>query len=501
VIRRVVVRTALTALIAIALAAAPTAAVAKKRATPTTTTTWPPLPSSSTTVSWSDCGPGFECGTLSVPVDWRAPTGEQLPLALVRHRAEGPDPRIGSLVVNYGGPGQGGVDYLPRVWTRIPAPVRARFDLVSWDPRGTGASRPVDCVDDATLDESIDLPAVPDSVASLAEVRAFNDTFAAGCAARTGAYAGQVGTRNTARDLEAIRRALGDAKLTYLGYSYGTVVGATYAQMYPSTVRAMVLDGPADWWAPRLDYAYAQAQGFQSALHTFLASCGPTCQPMLDALIARVASDPLPASYVRNGVTRAGVLTSTALEVGVLAALYDVRAWPTLTNGLRSAAVDGWGGPLLAAADQYLQRSADGTYSSTVEANAVINCVDHPEPTAPTPAQELADVTRFQASLPPWGGNWAVAGCPGMPLPAKGDKLGDVQVKGAPPILIVATTGDPATPYAAAQSYLTRIAGSSLLTFDGTEHTAYGSDRSVCIDDDVDSYLVDLIIPPAGTRC
>jgi hypothetical protein len=222
---------------------------------------------------------------------------------------------------------------------------------------------------------------------------------------------------------------------------------------------------------------------------------------MLDGLIARVASGPLPASYVRNGITRSGELTSSSLEVGVLSALYDLRAWPALTSALRSAAVDGWGGPLLSMADQYFQRSTDGTYSSIIEANAVISCVDHPEPTAPTLTQELADVTRFQAALPPWGGNWAVASCPGMPLPAKGDKLGDVQVKGAPPILVVATTGDPATPYSAAQAFLTRIAGSSLLTFESTGHTAYGSGRSTCIDDFVDPYLTDLVLPPPGTRC
>jgi hypothetical protein len=222
---------------------------------------------------------------------------------------------------------------------------------------------------------------------------------------------------------------------------------------------------------------------------------------MLDGLIARVASEPLPASYIRNGVTRTGVLTASALETAVVSALYDLRAWPLLTSALRSAALDGWAGPLLSLSDQYFQRGTDGTYSSIVEANAVINCVDHPEPVAPSPPQELADVTRFQAALPPWGGNWAVAGCPGMPLPAKGDKLGDVQVKGAPPILVVATTGDPATPYAAAQTFLERIPGSSLLTFDSTEHTAYGSGRSGCIDDFVNPYLLDLAMPAAGTRC
>jgi pimeloyl-ACP methyl ester carboxylesterase len=471
------------------------------RTTTPTTTTWPPLPATSTDIEWSDCGNGFECGTLSVPVDWRAPSGEQLPLALVRHRATSPDQRIGSLVVNYGGPGQGGATYLPLVYARLPAVVRARFDVVSWDPRGTGASRPVDCVDDATLDTSMTLPPVPSSADQLATVTAFNAAFAQGCVTRTGAYAGQVGTRNTARDVEAIRRALGDRQLTFLGYSYGAVVGSTYAQMFPSSVRAMVLDGPPDWWASRLDYGYSQAQGFTEALHTFLGSCGGDCAGLLDELIARVAAQPMPASYTVGGVTRDGVLTPASLQAGVLSALYDERAWPTLETAIRTASTSGSGSGLLQLSDQYFQRSPDGRYSSIIEANAVIYCVDHPEPTAPSPARELADVTRFQAALPPWGGNWAVASCPGMPRPAKGDALGDVQVRGASPVLVVATTGDPATPYAGAQTYLQRISGSRLLTFEGTEHTAYGSARSACVDDHVDTYLTDLTLPPVGTRC
>ena len=274
---------ALSVLLAIVLVghARDSLAQAKKRATPTTTTTttWPPLPA---TQHHGDVG------RLRIGLRVRHPLGAgRLALAPTASSSRsrwcaiaprGPTRASAALVVNYGGPGQGGVDYLPRVWSRIPAPMRARFDIVSWDPRGTGASRPVDCVDDASLDDVDEPPRGPRhrGVAGR-RCAAYNDMFAKGCTARSGAYAGQVGTRNTARDLEAIRRALGEPKLTYLGYSYGTVVGATYAQMFPSTVRAMVLDGPADWWAPRLDYVYAQAQGFKQALDAFLASCGPTC--------------------------------------------------------------------------------------------------------------------------------------------------------------------------------------------------------------------------------
>ena len=479
--------------------------------TTTTTTTWPPLPASSTEVSWSACGNGFECGTLSVPVDWRAPLGEQLPLALIRRPAEDPSLRIGALLVNYGGPGQGGVSYLPRTWTRLPAGIRARFDIVSWDPRGTGDSRPIDCVDDAFLDEIMNLPAVPNSPEGLAAVHAFSNTFAQGCAARMGAYASYVGTRNTARDLEAIRRALAEPTLNYLGYSYGTVVGAVYAQMFPTSIRTMVLDGPADWWQPRLEYSYAQAQGFKQALDAFFGWCeaAVSCalrqagapRAVLDALIVNTAAEVMPGSYSLNGAVRDGVLTGTTLETGVINLLYDSRSWPTLANALRSAAQDGWGGPLLASADQYYRRSVDGTFSSMVEANAVIGCVDHPETAPPTVVQELADVSRFQAQIPPWGGNWAVAGCRGMPRPAKGAKLGDLRVTNAPPILVVATTGDPATPYSGALTFVARLGSSTLLTFEGTEHTAYGSARSTCVDDIVDTYLVDRAVPAPDTRC
>ena len=273
----------------------------------------------------------------------------------------------------------------------------------------------------------------------------------------------------------------------------------------------MVLDGPLDYGLPRLEYDYAQAQGFMHALDSFLTWCSQTgCaltragdpHTVLDQLIARVGQQPLPASYTVNGVTRRARsrrrcssrrcwrCSTTRRAVG--------RRSPTRCSG---AVQSGQGSSLLAIADQYLGRRTDGTWTPLVESNAVISCVDRPATTHPTATQELADVATFQAQLPPWGGSWGTTPCIGMPKPAKGDKLGDVRVTGAPPILVVGTTGDPATPYAGAQAIVGRIAGSDLLTFDSTEHTAYGSGRSTCIDDAVDAYLVDGRLPPAGTRC
>jgi pimeloyl-ACP methyl ester carboxylesterase len=478
-----------------------------KPSTTTTTTTWPPLPSFDASVAWADCGDGFQCGTLTVPVDWTTPTSgsvperpasETVPLALIRHPAESPPDRIGSLVVNYGGPGDSGVDHLRLAWSRLPAVVRARFDVVSFDPRGTGASRPIDCVDDAFLDQSMSTPPIAATAAQLDTVHQYNAQFAAGCIQRMGAYASEVGTRNVARDLEAIRIALGEAKLDYLGYSYGTIVGITYAQMFPATIRSMVLDGPPDYWLSSRDYAYQQARGFMNALSAFLDWCQQTgCslasagapRDVLQQLIARVDQQPL------------GRLTPSELESGVLAMLYDrSRGWPILADAL-SSAVQGDGGPLLEIADRFLGRNPDGTWNPLVEANAVITCVDRPAKKAPTAASELADVATFQSQLPPWGGAWATAICVGMPKPAKGDALGNVKVRGAPPILVIGTTGDPATPYAGAQAMIGRIAGSQLLTFDSTEHTAFGRGISACIDDAVDTYLVAGTLPAPGAHC
>ena len=508
---------AVASLVVASLVVAPAGARSTKSTTTTTrpapVTTAPPLPKFDTTLAWSDCGDGFQCATLTVPVDWAKPTGEQVGIAMTRLPATDAAQRIGALVVNYGGPGEGGVDYLHQTYGRLPAEVRARFDIVSFDPRGTGASRPVDCVDDAMLDLATGLPPIPDTEQALEAYEKYNAAFAQGCTERMGAYAGQVGTRNVARDVEAMRVALGEPTLNYLGYSYGTILGEAYAQMYPSHVRSMVLDGPPDYSLSTRDYDYQQAKGFADALTAFLAWCGQTqCSltragnpgDVLNQLIARTATDPIPADYVVDGQTRHGTLDGSMLQTGVISLLYDqARGWPLLADALRSAAQDNWGGPLLAYADSYLGRDPNGTYpSSMVEANSVINCVDRPAAKQqPTNAQILADVERFQQQLPPWGGSWAAPSCVGMPEPAKGDRLGDLTVKGAPPILVIGTTGDPATPYAGAEATVKRITGSTLLTYDATEHTGYGSGRSNCVDDAADRYLVDGVLPATGTHC
>ena len=521
--RRLSLLLALLALLVSVALAVPAAAKETKpkpsTTTTTTTTTWPPLPAFDPTLAWSDCGDGFQCATLGVPVDWRASTAGSVPerpqetmgIALTRLPAAAPDQRIGSLVLNYGGPGSSGVDYLRATFGRLPQTVRDRFDVVAFDPRGTGASRPIDCVDDAFLDLGAGLAAVPTTTEQVDALHDYNAQFAAGCVQRMGAYAGQVGTRNVARDMEAIRIALGDPKLTYVGFSYGAALGAAYAQMFPASVGRLVLDGPPDYWIASRDYAYRQAKGFMEALSGFLDWCQQSgCslaasgnpRDVLTQLIARVDQQPMDASYVSNGVTREGVLTPPLLENAVLSLLYDrSRGWPLLADALSQAVSSGTAASLLSYADQWVGRAPDGHWDPKVEASSVIGCVDKPTKSAPTSAAELADVATFQSQLPPWGGSWATASCVGMPKPAKGDKLGDVRVRGTASILVIGTTGDPATPYVGAEALAARIQGSELLTFESTEHTAFARGISTCIDDAVTAYLVDAALPPPGTRC
>ena len=337
----------------------------------------------------------------------------------------------------------------------------------------------------------------------------YNEQFAAGCVQRMGAYATEVGTRNVARDLEAIRIALGEPKLDYLGYSYGTIVGITYAQMFPTTIRTMVLDGPPDYWLRARDYAYQQARGFMNALSAFLDWCDQAhCslasagspRDLLQQLIARVDEAPLPATYTANGVTREGTLTPSLLESAVLSMLYDrSRGWPILADALAQAVPTRLGRGA-AAARRPVPPAASRRHVAAAGGGQRGHQLRRPS------GEEGAERGRRA------GRRRHVPG----PAPAVGRRLGDDRlrracpsrpratcsvtctVRGAPPILVIGTTGDPATPYAGAQAMVARIAGSQLLTFDSTEHTAYGRAISTCIDDAVDTYLVERRVAARG---
>lgn len=460
---------------------------------------------------WEPCSGSFECATLTVPRDWADPEGDTLEIAVTRHPAE--DERIGSLLLNPGGPGASGVDFVRSfVDGQLPDGLAERFDIVSWDPRGTGGANRIDCTtDEEWLEPDVD-PTVEDD-ADVEAIRTEAEETVAACEIEAGDLLEVVGTRATVRDLDALRGLLGDEALSYVGYSYGTTIGMEYLRLYPDRVRAMVLDGVAVPGTDPIVDAHVQAQGFERTLDAYLADCAgrSTCplgddpQAALLDLVDRLEAERIPASYQLGdgSAPRDGTVGVGELYTAVAASLYDDAAWSTLDQGLEEAlADDPQGRTLLAIRDQYLGREADGTWIDDADARGTIRCADQVERPA-QPEGDLALAEEWAAELPFWGA-WFGTGIPqcwGAPeatdplLP-----LADGDLTGVPPVVVIGTTNDPATPYEQSEEAARVIAGSVLVTYEGDVHTAYRS-LSDCVDDAVTAYLVDLTVPSSGLRC
>lgn len=461
---------------------------------------------------WAPCGEGFECATLTVPRRWDDVDGPSLDLAVVRRPATGD--RIGSLVLNPGGPGVSGVDFLRGfVDGGLPAGLEARFDVLSWDPRGTGRSGRIDCTTDQEWEEA-EVDPTPDDAAELEALRteAVEDTTA--CVEQEGELLEVVGTRATARDLDALRGVLGDERLSYVGYSYGTTIGIEYLRLYPGRVRAMVLDGVALPGVDPVDDSLAQAVAFERTLDAYLAGCaeragctlGTDPRATLLGLVDRLEEGRLPADYSLQGpdaTPRSGTLGVGELYIAVASALYNPQAWPVLDQALAEAlGPEPSGRGLLALRDDYLGRQPDGSWSDDADARGAIRCADQ-EARADQPEGDTSLVAPWSARLPFWGAWFAVGepGCWGVPPAVEPlGPLGPGAVAGAPPVVVIGTTGDPATPYEQAEEAAEVIEGSVLVTFVGDQHTVYSS-QSDCIDEPVTAYLVDGEPPPAGLRC
>ncbi len=465
-----------------------------------------------TLTTWSACEDGFECATLTVPRRWSDVDGETLDLAVVRHRAEGQ--RIGSLVLNPGGPGASGVDFVRAfVGGSLPDGLDERFDVVGWDPRGTGRSERIDCTsDEEWLEAEVD--PTPDDQADIDAIRAESEDAASTCIAEVGDLLELVGTRATVRDLEALRGALGDEGLSYVGYSYGTTIGMEYLRLFPDRVRAMVLDGVAVPGAEPIEDSLVQARGFERALDAYLAGCAdrPSCTlgddpkaAMLD-LVDRLEAGPISADYsyeLDGAQPRPGSLGVGELYIAVASALYTEASWPTLDQGLASArAATPDGRTLLALRDEYLGRQPDGTWEDDADARGAIRCADQAaRSTQPEGDTDL--VAPWSSELPFWGAWFAVGlpGCWGLPEAIEPlAPLTDGALTGAPPVVVIGTTNDPATPYEQSEQAERIIDGSVLVTFVGDQHTVYSS-QSDCIDDPVTAYLITLEPPAPGLRC
>lgn len=436
---------------------------------------------------------------MQVPLDYANPSGRKIGIALDRHPAESGS-KIGSLLANPGGPGASGIDDLTYFVSLMSNAVLARFDIVSFDPRGVGRSAPVDCLTGPELDKFIDLDPAPTTATGFQALVDSARAFDQGCQSRSGSLLPFVGTLNAARDMEQIRQAVGDAKLSYIGFSYGTYLGATYAELFPTHIRAMVLDGAVNPAKDAITANIEQAAGFDKELGAFFAWCqtatvcswrpGGDLHAAYDAIVSRIRTQRLP------GIGNRTVGPGEAFY-GVAVALYDEASWPQLAISLVQAS-QGDGSGLLRASDIYTDRQPDGTYSNQLEANNAINCVDVPWPRDPNAILAAAPTARQQA--PEFGVADLYGGltCSVWPVPAQG-KPHPIAAAGSPPIVVVGSTGDPATPYADAQALAGQLQHGLLITRVGDGHTGYRA--SECVRTHVDAYLLNGTTPSAGISC
>jgi pimeloyl-ACP methyl ester carboxylesterase len=452
---------------------------------------------------WTDCGGPYQCAELVVPMDYSRPAGSRIKISVIRLPAQGNAEPLGSLVINPGGPGVSGIDYARAARAVITRPVRDRYDIVGFDPRGVGKSSPVDCLSDKELDEFVALDGSPDDAQETRALVRQSQLFAEECATQTGPLLGHVDTRNVARDLDVLRAALGDRRLYYLGKSYGTFIGATYAELFPERVGRLVLDGAIDPGVTVEEMLLAQAGGFERALSAFVADClpKPICPlsgsrsdgvDQVRTLLERLDREPLPTGQSRRLAQSMGILS-------VVAALYEEQGWPALAVALRLA-FNGDGSVLLRIADLYLERRPDGRYNGNQnEAIYAVNCLDDPGDASPERIQR--SLPRFRRAAPTFGEYLAWSALPCEYWPVRSSSAARrVTAAGAQPILVVGTTRDPATPYAWAVGLARQLESGVLLTYVGDGHTAYARGSS-CIDSAVENYLVRGRAPRDGTRC
>ena len=464
------------------------------------------LPYYSQTLEWTDCHDGMQCATAVAPLDWNEPAGETIELALVRHSATS-SKKLGSLFVNPGGPGASGVSFIAdSLDYAVSGAVQKNYDVIGFDPRGVGASTPVVCVDSAAeMDEF--LFGATDTVRAspewFAERERASAEFAQGCLERTGDLLAHVDTVSAAHDLDMLRATVGDRELNYLGYSYGTLLGAVYAENFPENVGRMVLDGALDPASSSFEVNLNQSIGFEKALRAYLADCIETegcpfsgsvdeAMTQVGDLLAQLDESPLFASDGR-------VLGADAMLTAIIAPLYNPDAWSFLTD-VFSAVADGDAQPAYSSVDWYYSRGDDGEYlDNSTEAFLAINCLDYPVTKDPAQwekeAQELARKAPVIGPYMAYGdelcSQWAY---PAVMTPHK------ISAQGAGDILVIGTTGDPATPYRWAQSLAAQLEGGHLVSYTGEGHTAYNKSNS-CVNDAVDGFLLRGKVPATDPKC
>ncbi|WP_240038226.1 alpha/beta hydrolase [Actinomyces procaprae] len=464
----------------------------------------------------ADGGADFECAYAAVPLDYADPDGQTIDIAMKRRAASGS--AIGTLFINPGGPGGSGVNLVESVDGYFSDSLLRSYDVVGFDPRGVGASTAIDCLTDAELDadragsevdSAVGAPAkddAADAAETQAEVEAYASWYEDKCEANTPAdLLDHVDTVSAARDLDVLRAAVGEDVLTYLGYSYGTYLGATYAELFPANVGRMVLDGAIDPTLSAGELTLGQADGFEKALRAYVEDClaGDNC-PLsggVDGGVSQIrdflqvtADAPIPTSDPDRP------LTYSLAESAVLGILYQSESWHVLTQGLDQAMNQDDGSVLLRVADLFASREGDGSYSGNGnEAINAINCLDYPVVGDADSWEEEREA--LEEVSPTFGADLGYSDlfCQAWGHESTRERT-EIHASGAAPILVVGTTGDPATPYAWSQALAEQLDDARLVTWRGNGHTAYGR-SDACVSDAVDDYLLAGVLPEAGLTC
>ncbi|MFI5429177.1 alpha/beta hydrolase [Aeromicrobium sp. UC242_57] len=451
-------------------------------------------------LDWSRCGSGAaQCAWVKVPIDYAAPDGETTRIRVKVHPGDG---ATRSLLVNPGGPGGSAIDFSNTMFNRLPAEVLKMYDVVGVDPRGVGLSSPLECLSDKQFDEFIATDSTPDDAAELAAMRQSSTELGQACQQNSGPLAAHVSTVEAARDMDIVRALLGRSELDWFGASYGTLLGAVYADLFPAQVGRMVLDGAVDPSETPVEGSFAQTEGFQRALDAYAKDCvksddcplGDDADAGIDKIVDLLKQ--LDGAPIEVGDR---TLTESKAFYGIAVTLYDQETWSILSDALK-AAFDGDGGLLLQLSDAYFSRNSDGSFASNAgQVIYAINCLDAGQ--GMTIEQTKAEIPRFTKESPVFGPAlvWGALGCADWPIEAT-NPIPKIDADGAAPILVIGTTRDPATPYESAEALADQLTSAVLLTREGDGHTAYFSGNR-CISDAVNTYLLEGKAPAEGTTC
>lgn len=453
-------------------------------------------------VQWEKCSGSFDCATISVPLDYDDPSGKTIEVSMLRRPAKGE--AIGSLFINPGGPGGSGMDMAQSANYYFSEEIRNNFDIIGFDPRGVGKSTPIDCVDDATLDRLLDTSYDESDPNWKKQWDADVKTITDGCAANSGDLLQFVGTKYAAQDIDVMRHLVGDPKLYYAGFSYGTSLGTQYADTFPENTGRLILDGAVDTSIGSARMSYDQSLGFETAMRRYVEDCmeGTGCPftgSVDDALdqIHDIFVTSLTSPYPTDDPDRP--LTQSQLFGGMILPLYDSSNWQLLTMAFSDVINSNDGTQFQYYNDLSNERESDGTFSSNgTEANWAINCADYP----PADSKQSEEFSQELQQKAPVFGDFMTSGgdlCSSWPFHPK-DVPGPLKAKNSAPLVVVGTRYDPATPYHWAEEMHEQLDNSVLVTWEGDGHTAYGR-AGACITDPLDSYLLNGTVPEDGLTC